>query len=184
MGKRSTEKCTCRVILSVTNAFVDMIKSSVKDANVGAKIAEKTWGCAKLVDEEWREDGGVMKAVGNALGVIGRFIPPVVVAEKVSYTYIYITYYIEVDMFQLVSNKVRRASTSPLVNGLIHKSRMHRAAAHLMKKFPARRRRLVYREMQQEIEKEFLAEIARQAGLMSGLSDAAVMVKSVRVTTL
>lgn len=188
MGKWSTERCTCRVLLSVTNAFVEIIKRSIKEAEVGEKISGKTWGCATLVEEHWHINSGVMGAVkrtmSNFLGGFVQFLaPPVVLAANASYTHIQIEYVIDVDMYHLVKTKLIHGPNM-LVNRCVATTRANKLAANVLKRFKRLRRRLVYKEMQREIRSEFKRQIAREAGFFAGISDAAITLKSVRVTTL
>ena len=181
------ERCTCRVSLSVTNAFVDMIKSSVKDAGIGEKINTKTWGCATLVDERWREDSGVVgavkRAVGGALGVFANFLVPVAVATNVACTHLHIEYDIDVDMRNIVLRKLENGKI-PLMNFCVRKTRINRIAERGLRHFPRLRRRLIHKEMEREISREFRREIRNKAGIFHGMSNAAVSILSIRVTAL
>ena len=188
MGKWSTERCTARVVISVTNAFLEIIKRSIKEAEVGKKINEKTWGCATLFEEHWHINSGVMgtvkRTLSNFLGGFVQFLaPPVVLAANVSYSLIQIEYILDVDMYHLVKTKLVHGP-SMLVNKCIQSTGANKLAANVMKRFKRLRRKLVYKEMQKEIASEFKQQIAREAGFFAGLSDAAITLKSVRVTTL
>lgn len=186
MGKNSVERCTCRISLSVTNAFCDMIRSSVKGANFAGKIRAKTWDCASLVDERWREDDGVFGAVRRAVGALGfvaNFLAPVTVVTNASYTHMHIEYDIDIDMFNLVRLKLENG-VNRLLNHFIRKTKVSRLAAHAMKKMPRMRRRLIHKEMEKEISREFRREIRGRAGMFHGISNAAVSLMSVRVTSL
>ena len=84
---------------------------------------------------------------------------------NLSWTDVYITYTLKVDMYHLVRNKTNRI------------------IAQVLKRFSRIRRRLIYKEMQREIMKGFNDKISEKAGLFSGISGLAVTVKSVKVTT-
>lgn len=165
MGRRSTKQITCRVKLSVTNAFLENIKDAVRKADFDGIIRSKTWNCASVVGEEWRDDGGVLGDIRNGLGVFGNFIPGVNAVVNLSWTDVYITYTLKVDMYHLVRNKTNRV------------------IAQVLKRFSRIRRRLIYKEMQREIMKGFNDKISEKAGLFSGISGLAVAVKSVKVST-
>ena len=188
MGKRSTERCTCRVTLSVTNAFKNMICDAVKAANVGLKIKEKTWGCAELVEERWRFDSGLIgamqNAVGGVLGPLANVLAPVHIVAGAACTHVFLEYDIDIDMYNLIRCKLENGSRNRLLNYCIKKSRFSRIPSQAMKLFKRTRRRLIYLEMQREIEREFQQQIRNQAGIFKGVSAAAVTVNSVRVTTL
>lgn len=188
MGKRSTERCTCRVTLSVTNAFKNMVCDAVKAANVGLKIKAKTWNCAKLVEERWRFDSGLIAgAMQNAVGVLGplaNVLAPVHIVAGAACTHVFLEYDIDVDMYNLIRCKLENGSRNRLLNYCIKKSRFSRIPSQAMKLFKRTRRRLIYLEMQREIEREFQQQIRNQAGIFKGVSAAAVSVNSVRVTTL
>ena len=67
MGLKSTETVTCCVKLSVTNAFLEKIKSAVKKANFGKIISDKTLRCAELVSENWADNGGFLGNLRNGI---------------------------------------------------------------------------------------------------------------------
>ena len=64
MGKKSIEKFQCRVVLSVTNAFVDNVEKSVKDSNFDKIISKQTFNCAIVIKEEWFYDRGILSNIG------------------------------------------------------------------------------------------------------------------------
>tara|TARA_B100000902_G_scaffold385241_1_gene426359 strand:+ start:790 stop:1290 length:501 start_codon:yes stop_codon:yes gene_type:complete len=165
MGRNSTKQITCRVKLSVTNAFLEKIKDAVRKADFDGIIRSKTWDCASVVREEWRDDGGVLGGIRNGLGVFSNFIPGVNAVVNMSWTDVYITYTLKVDMYHLIRNKTNRV------------------IAQVLKRLPPIRRRLIYKEMQREIKKGFKDKISQKAGFFSGVSGLAVVVKSVKVTT-
>ena len=70
MGKKSIEKFQCRVVLSVTNAFVDNVEKSVKDSNFDKIISKQTFNCAIVIKEEWFYDRGILGNINN--GVTGN----------------------------------------------------------------------------------------------------------------
>ena len=167
MGLKSTETVTCCVKLSVTNAFLEKIKSAVKKANFGKIISDKTFGCAELVGEKWADDGGFLGNLRNGIksspaAVFFNFTGIGAIANA-SWTIVTIEYKIKVDMFRIVKHKKGR-----LISLLIKKLRKIR-------------RKLVCKEMEKEIKKGFEDKISEKAGIFSGLTGIAVVVEDVDV---
>ena len=168
MGRRSHEKMCCKVVLSVTNAFLEKIKSAVKNARVDKIISDKTYGCAKVISERWNDDGGFMGNLRNGMnnmGPVGVFFQAsgLGAAVNLSWTHVTIEYRIKVDMYHLVRHKKGRL------------------ISQIIKRFPKLRRKLVYKEMVKEIRKGFEDKISDKAGFFSGVSGAAVTVKDIEV---
>ena len=167
MGLKSTETVTCRVKLSVTNAFLEKIKSAVKKANFGKIISDKTFRCAELVSENWADNGGFLGNLRNGINsspaaVFFNFTGIGAIANA-SWTDVTIEYRIKVDMYHLVRYKKGRF------------------VSLLIKKFRKLRRKLVCKEMEKEIKKGFEDKISEKAGFFSGLSGIAVKVANVEV---
>ena len=169
MGKHSTEELTCEVILSVTNAFLDKIKSAVRNADFNSIISEKTYGNARVIGESWNDDGGIFGGIRNGLNNIGPFgvflqsATPLGAITSLSWTDVHIKYRIKVDMYHLIKSK----------KGVL--------IAQIIKRFPRFRRKRVYAEMTKEIKNGFKDNISKKAGFFSGVSGLAVKVKSVEI---
>ena len=166
MGKKSTENLTCTVVLSVTNAFLDKIKEAIRKADFNSIIGEKTYGNARVIGEQWTDDGGLLGGIRNGLvsiGPLGAILQgtPIGAVANLSWTDVTIRYNIKVDMYNLTKCK----------KGLL--------VAQIIKRFPRFRRKRVYKEMVREIENGFNDNIRKKAGFFSGVSGLAVTVKSV-----
>lgn len=167
MGKNSTKVLTCRIKLSVTNAFVGKIKSSIKKADFGSIIKDKTFGYAELMSQEWHDDKGIFGSIaaGTGFAPADMFfnITGMTAVSNMSWTDVYIEYKLKVDLYHLVRKKKGRL------------------AAQLIKRLRRLRRRLVCKEMEKEIYKGFNDKISEKAGFFSGISGLAVKVSDVKV---
>lgn len=166
MGRKSTENLTCTVTLSVTNAFLDKIKDAIRKADFNGIINGKTYGHARVIGEQWTDDGGFFGGIRNGLvsmGPLGVILQgtPLGAVTSLSWTDVTIKYKIKVDMYHLIKRK----------KGLL--------VAQVTKRFPRFRRKRVYKEMTREIEDGFNDNIRKKAGFFSGVSGLAVTVKSV-----
>ena len=167
MGKNSTEILTCKIKLSITNAFLNKIKTSIKKADFGKIIADKTYGYAELIGQKWYDDKGILGSLvsGSGFTPAGIFfnLTGIGVISNASWTDVYIEYRLKVDLYHLVRRKKGRL------------------AALIIKRFKNTRRKLVCKEMTKEIRKGFNDKISEKAGIFSGLSGVAVKVSNVEV---
>ena len=167
MGKNSTEILTCKIKLSITNAFLNKIKTSIKKADFGKIIADKTYGCAELIGQKWYDDKGILGSLAAGSGFVPADIflglTGIGVIAQASWTDVYIEYKLKVDLYHLV-----RIKKGKLV-------------ASIIKRFRKKRRKLICKEMKKEIRKGFNDKISEKAGIFSGISDVAVKVSDVDV---
>lgn len=167
MGKNSTEVLTCKIKLSITNVFLKKIKSSVKKANFGKIIADKTYGYAELLGQKWYDDKGIFGNIASGTGFMPADIffsfTGIGAVANASWTDVYIEYKLKVDLYHLVRKKKGKL------------------AAQIIKRFKKKRRKLVCKEMKKEIRKGFNDKISEKAGIFSGLSGIAVKVSNVEV---
>ena len=112
MGKNSTEILTCKIKLSITNAFLNKIKTSIKKADFGKIIADKTYGYAELIGQKWYDDKGILGSLASGSGFTpaGIFfnLTGIGVISNASWTDVYIEYRLKVDLYHLVRRKKGR----------------------------------------------------------------------------
>ena len=167
MGKNSTEIFNCKVILSVTNAFVKKIQNSIKKSNFDGIIIEKTHNCARVIGEKWEFDRGLLGNINNGATNNGFFnnllrVTPIGILSNVGWTHVSITYMIEVDIYNLIKNE---------------KSKIFAQMSKLMKK---KRRQVLMKTMGKSIKDGFSDAISNSpTGI---ISPTIVTVKSVTVS--
>tara|TARA_B100000029_G_C17102522_1_gene788436 strand:+ start:78 stop:584 length:507 start_codon:yes stop_codon:yes gene_type:complete len=166
MGKHSSEKFTCKVILSVTNTFVNRVEQSVKNSNFDNIIAEQTENCAKVIQEQWFFDRGILGNINN--GVTGNGIfdsilraTPLGIVSHVGWTNVTIVYTINVDIYNLI------------------KKNKNTFCAVLSKLMKNKRRKIIMDTMKQNIMIGFNDAIANSPSGI--LSPAVVTLKSVSI---
>ena len=135
MGKDSIKTFKCEILLSITNATYELVTNEIKKENVGKTISEYTDYNAKLIKEEWSCNAGIL------------------------YSYVTITYYIEVDIYHLIKKE-----TNVVVS-------------QLSKIFKNKREKIVKEKIRDEIEKGFRSNLGG-----SILTPLAVTLKSVVIS--
>jgi hypothetical protein len=135
MGKDSIKTFKCEILLSVTNAVYELVTNEIKKENVAKTISEYTDYNAKLIKEEWSCNAGIL------------------------YSYVTITYYIEVDIYHLIKKE-----TNVVVS-------------QLSKIFKNKREKIVKEKIRDEIEKGFRSNLGG-----SILTPLAVTLKSVVIS--
>ena len=164
MGKKSRQILTCKVNLSITNQFYNNVVQNIKDSNFGKIIADKTNNNAKVIDEKWVVDRGILGRVNQTLnsgGLLGSLLGgPLTFVSGVSWTNATIIYQIDVDLYHLTKNQ-----TNVVV-------------AQLSKLCKKKRKKTIIDTMKSQIKDGFEDAIESSAGK---LSSAVVTVKSVDI---
>ena len=109
MGKKSRKFLLCKVNLSITNQFYDNVVQNIKDSNFGKIIAEKTNNNAKVIDETWEIDRGVLGSINQTInrgGILGSILGgPLTLVSGASWTNATIIYTIDVDLYNLTKDR-------------------------------------------------------------------------------
>ena len=167
MGLKSKKVFTCKVFLSITNQFYDQVVQNIKDGDFAKIIAEKTNNNAKVIDETWEIDRGVLGKVNQAMnnsGLLGVGMAilggPITFVAGASWTNATIIYKIKVDLYHLIKD-----NTNVVV-------------AQLSKFFIKKRETEVINTMKIQIKEGFEDAIENGAGILSPM---VVTVKSVQM---
>ena len=164
MGKKSRQILTCKVNLSITNQFYDNVVQNIKDSNFGKIIADKTNNNAKVIDEKWVVDRGVLGNINQTInrgGILGSLLGgPLTLVSGACWTNATIIYKIEVDLYNLT------------------KDRTNIVVAQVSKLFKKKRKKTIIDTMKTQIKDGFEDAIESSAGK---LSSAVVTVKSVDI---
>ncbi len=164
MGKKSRQILTCKVNLSITNQFYNNVVQNITDSNFGKIIAEKTNNNAKVIDETWDVDRGVLGSINQTLtsgGILGSILGgPLTLVSGASWTNATIIYKIDVDLYNLT------------------KDRTNIFMAQMSKLFKKKRKKTIMDTMRTQIKDGFEDAIESSAGI---LSSAVVTVKSVDI---
>tara|TARA_B100001964_G_C14044515_1_gene514164 strand:+ start:175 stop:681 length:507 start_codon:yes stop_codon:yes gene_type:complete len=167
MGKKSRKVLHCKILLSITNQFYNNVIQNIKDSNFGKIIAEKTNNNAKVIDETWEIDHGVLGSINqtiNSGGILGVgmaiFGGPLTLVAGASWTNATIIYTIDVDLYNLT------------------KDRTNIFVAQVSKLFKKKRKKTIMDTIRTQIKDGFEDAIESSAGI---LSSAVVTVKSVDI---
>jgi len=168
MGKKSKKKFVCKILLSITNQFYNQVVQNIKDGDFGKIISEETNNNAKVIDEKWEIDRGILGNINQAMnnnGILGVGMAilggPLTFVAGTSWTNATIIYKIEVDLYHLI------------------KDNTNIVFAQLSKFFIKKREKEVMNTMKIKIKKGFEENISNsKAGVLSPL---VVTVKSVNI---
>lgn len=168
MGLKSKKIFTCKILLSITNQFYNQVVQNIKDGDFGKIISDETNNNAKVIDEKWEIERGVLGKVNQAMNNNGLFGlgmavlgGPITFVAGASWTNATIIYKIEVDLYHLIKD-----NTNVVV-------------AQLSKFFIKKREKEVMNTMKAKIKKGFEDNIRNsKAGVLSPL---VVTVKNVNI---
>ena len=111
MGLKSKKIFVCKILLSITNQFYNEVVQNIKDGDFGKIFSEETNNNAKIIDEKWEIDRGVLGKVNQAMnnnGLLGVGMAilggPLTFVAGASWTNATIIYKIEVDLYHLVKD--------------------------------------------------------------------------------
>tara|TARA_B100001964_G_scaffold44422_1_gene49451 strand:- start:430 stop:897 length:468 start_codon:yes stop_codon:yes gene_type:complete len=99
MGRKCYKHFSCKIKLSVTNAFLGQVEESIKSSDLYERIKSETFNNASIINEEWNYDHGMV------------------------YSYVYIRYKIKIDIYNLIKKMKGKIIAS--LSGLMKKKRNH-----------------------------------------------------------
>ena len=163
MGKKSKKILCCKVFLSITNQCYNAVVTNIKESNFGEIIAKRSYNNAKVIDEKWEVDPGLLGALNQTINQrwwLPIIAGPLTFISGVSWTNATIIYKIEVDLYNLTKNY------------------SNICIAQVSKLFKNKRKRKIIDIMKTQIKDGFEDGIKRSTGILSPM---VVTVKSVDI---